>query len=129
MWKYLYSETLKALMPFESYPIYSITKRLTLKIFHQETFEEIDSEKGKIHRQILVTYMFFYAIPTLKEVSNQLPHSPEKSQLGFIITHVLDFFLILGKWNKGTQFKIVERQPRRGYRRLLAAVAMSVTIC
>ena len=55
---------------------------------------------------MLVTYMFFYAIPTLKEVSNQLPHSLEKSQLGFIITHVLDFFLILGKWDKSIQFKM-----------------------
>lgn len=105
MLRYLYSDTLEALMPFESYPIYSITKRSTLKIFLRETFEEINSEKGKIHLQTLVTYMFFYAIPTLKEVSNQLPHSLEKSQLGFIITHVLDFFLILGKWDKSIQFK------------------------
>ena len=100
-----------------------------MKIFHQETLEEIDSEKGKIHRQTLVTYMFFYAIPTLKEVSNQLAHSLEKSRLGFIITHVLDFFLILGKWDKSIPFKMVKRQPRRGYGRLLAAVVMSVTKC
>jgi len=96
---------LKALIPFESYPIYSVAKKSTLKTFHQETFQEIDSEKGWIHLQTLVTYMFFYAIPTLKEVSNQLPQFTRKSQLGFTITHVLDLFLTLGKWDKSIQFK------------------------